>query len=95
MEPVKAIQVMLFAGGVIRDCNNNMVGAFAEYFGLQTSVFTEPKAILLGLTFAKWLGLPLVWIETNSLRLVNILNYFVDVSCTIFYIIQDIRKLAT
>lgn len=80
------------AEGVIRDSNDNMIGSFPEYLGLQTSVFAKAKAIMQGITLANRLGLRVVWIETDSLLIVNSLNGLVDVPCTISYIIQDIKN---
>lgn len=68
------------ADGVLRNNNRELIGAFAEHLGIHSSVFAEAKAILLRLRFAKRLKHTLVWVETNSLLLVNILNCLVNVS---------------
>lgn len=84
---------MAAAGEILRNNSSNLVGAFVELLGNQTSVFSEAKSILLGLRFAKNLGHQLVWVETDSLFLVNILNGTEDVPFSISYIVREVKNL--
>lgn len=79
-------------GGILQDCNSKFLGALAEYLGIQTSMSAEANAIWLGLSLAKSLGCRLLWIEADSLLLVNILNDLVDVPWSISYIVLDTKN---
>lgn len=65
------------ARGVLRNHEAKLL-AFAHYLGINTSVYTKAKAILLGLIFAKKLNYSSIWNESNSLLLMACLNN----SCT-------------
>lgn len=81
------------AGGILRNNNRDFIRAFAGHLGFHSSIFAEAKTIFLGLRFAKRLDLNQVWVEIDSLILVNILNCLVDVPYSIVYIVRDTKLI--
>lgn len=53
----------------------------------------EAKAIHEGLTHAKRLGFPRVWVESDSLSLISIIKDANDFPWSILYIVRDIKRL--
>ena len=59
---------------MIRNSNGDFVGGMAIPLGCQTNHIAEASATLHGLIYAKGLNLKSIWIEGDSLNIINCLN---------------------
>ena len=74
-------------GIVIRDTYGEKVGCMAIPIGNQTNHVAEASSALHGLIYAKNLNLRKVWVEGDSLNIINFLNKITKPSWTISKII--------
>ena len=61
-------------GGVIRSSTGKILFAFHNYYGINTSLFAETKALLDGLKFCNRMGLSQVEVETDSMVLLKMVK---------------------
>lgn len=80
----------LGAGGIIRNHSSRMLISFAHFLRTCTSVYVDAYALLLGLSCAKDLQLQSLWIESDSLFLVNCLNQNLTIPWHLVYIFREI-----
>ena len=59
---------------MIRNSNGDFIGGMAIPLGNQTNHVVEASAALYGLIYAKYLNLKNIWIEGDSLNIINCLN---------------------
>ena len=74
-------------GIIIRDAYGEKVGCMAIPIGIQTNHVVEASVALYGLIYAKSLNLKKVWLEGDSLDIINFLNKITKPSWTISNII--------
>lgn len=60
--------------GILLDCNSKFIVVYREFLSIQTFVIAEAMAFLLGIKLAGDMGNMLLWIESDSLFFVNVLN---------------------
>ena len=80
-------------GVVIRNFNGDFVGGMAIPLGCQTNHVVEASTALYGLMYAKDLNLFNVWIEGDSLNIINFLKKIYPASWTISNIISKARHI--
>ena len=80
-------------GIIIRTMNGDRVDGMAIPIGVQTNNVAEASASLYGLNHAKSLNLKKIWIEGNSLNIINCLNKVNSPSWTINNIIGKVVDL--
>ncbi|KAG6424713.1 hypothetical protein SASPL_115133 [Salvia splendens] len=78
-------------GGVIRDDRGRILGGFAEPLRAESAKETELTALNRGLEIAKGLGSG-VWIETDSLEMVNLITKESRGAAQIRHLLTDIRN---
>src|SRR3954469_5308371 len=84
---------MAGGGGVIRDSRCCLKLGYFDYFGHQTSLEAETQALLCGLKHAASLHCTYLWIELDSLLLVNMLTKNYSIPWNIWYYISSIKRL--
>lgn len=92
MELVEEIQAWQ-GGGVIRDNRGKLKLGFFEYFGHLTSLEAETCTLLSGLQHAVTLDVCFLWVELDSLLLVNMLKGFVAVPWRLHYYVATIKNI--
>ncbi|GAV81909.1 RVT_3 domain-containing protein, partial [Cephalotus follicularis] len=80
-------------GGVVRDHSGKIILAFSSSFGMGNSAEAEAKAILLGLRLCSERGLPISFMELDSLLIVNCFNDLWDPPWAIEYILRESKNL--
>ncbi|XP_042009106.1 uncharacterized protein LOC121757661 [Salvia splendens] len=78
-------------GGVIRDECGRILGSFAEPLRAESAKETELMALNRGIEIAKGLGNE-VWIETDSLEMVNLIKKESRGAAQIRHLVTDIRN---
>ncbi|MQL76353.1 hypothetical protein Taro_008743 [Colocasia esculenta] len=82
-------------GGIIRDHNGQMCGAFASpYHGLHTSLVAEALALRDGLRMCSNMGIYNVMVETDSLSLVQIVTNQISRQWDLSFILREIAVIA-
>lgn len=90
--PAKIIQVRQGLG-FLGNASCTVLIAFASFLGISTSIFAEAKALWMGLSYARYLGITHFWIESDSAFLVNYLNGFFETPWSIIYLVHNILEL--
>lgn len=80
-------------GGVINGPNGRFIFGFSKSIGIQSLVFAETFTVLEGLQLVASLHIPFVWIELDSEVLVDCLNEFNTISCSIIHIFACIKHI--
>ncbi|PKU59245.1 Putative ribonuclease H protein [Dendrobium catenatum] len=80
-------------GGLIRDCNGNILVAFVAPLQQMDVLVAELYALLFGLELCIKNGRNCVWIEVDSLWLVQIIRDGFSGNAQCFYIIRKIKLL--
>lgn len=80
-------------GGVLRDHMGNVIDAIAIPIGRTNSHIAEATAALYTMRIVVDLGCPNLWLEGDSLNIVNILNNKSSISWTIEATIKEIKHL--
>lgn len=93
MDRVKV--TLIQSGAIIKNYKADFIAAIANYLEIRTPMFAEAHAILSRLQYEVELGLNNLWIESDSLSLVNILNGNMNTPGHIWYIVKEIKKLLT
>ncbi|PKU59328.1 Putative ribonuclease H protein [Dendrobium catenatum] len=81
------------AGGLIRDSLGDIMAAFAAPLQLVDVIMAELNALLMGLQLCLKIGVTFVWIEVDSLFLVQIIKDGVTGNAQYFYLIRKIKSL--
>lgn len=79
--------------GVLRDHMGNVIDAIAIPIGQTNSHIAEATATLYTMRIVVDLGCPNLWLEGDSLNIVNILNNKISTSWTIEATIKEIKHL--
>ena len=87
-EASKGNMGIVYCGVVIRDAYGEKVGCVAIPIGNWVNHVAEASAALNGLIFAKSLNFRKVWVEGDSLNIINCLNKITKPSWTISNIIS-------
>ena len=77
----------------MRDCEGNLIWAFANFYGNNTNMVAETSALLNGLEKCVASGYFKVDLESDSLTLIQILKHQIGVPWYIWYSIKKIEKL--
>jgi ribonuclease HI len=80
-------------GGVLRDHMGNVIDAIAIPIGHSNSHIAEATAALYTMRIAVELGCPNLWLEGDSLNIVNILNNKCSTSWSIEVTIKEMKNL--
>ena len=78
---------------VIRNSNGDFVGGMAITLGCQTNHVAKASAALYGLMYAKDLNLANIWVEGDSLNIINCFKNIYPPSWTISNIISKARHI--
>lgn len=84
-----------YAGGgtVLRDNKGDLIIAYENYYGVDSSVYAETRAVLDGLRLAKGKNISHLWIELDYLLLVEMLNGDAAIPWFLTYIFREIHSL--
>src|SRR5438270_277846 len=79
-------------GGVLRDSRSCLKLGYFEYFGVQTSLEAEVRAVSLGLQHLLGMNITFLWLELDTLILVHILKGEWAVPWNIQYYVNTIKR---
>lgn len=83
----KGNPIIFGCGIIIRNMNGDRVGGMTIPIGVQTNHVVEASAALYGLSHGNFLNLNKIWLEGDSLNIINFLNKVTDPSWIINNII--------
>lgn len=81
------------AGGLIRNCDGNLICAYTTYYGVHTSIWAEAKAVLDGLLIVQSKSLTHVWIEVDSVLVAQMIQGKCAVPWNVQYLLRQIHAL--